>query len=782
MRIAKILVNLGILVLMLSSSAMSAIIYVDASRPNDLGDGLSWDYAKKTIQAGITAAMPSGTVRVKQGNYTGKVTMAAGINVEGAYTGEKDANNNDIRDLNNWNTTITNSGDCVVMYPLSTTGNLDHFAITGGIGYSSNGNRYGGGIYCLSSPTISNCRIYNNSARFGGGIYAAVGTHPTISNCTIENNNGDPGTGVASYGIGIYFYGGTLTNNTIQNNAFRSSGTGSSGGGIYFASYYSGGNGYTNNHISGNGANNVASSSGGGIYMSNGSPGPTITTTDSQRQITGNKAYYGAGIYSISPGTISGYTISNNTASSSSGYGGGIYVSSHTASLNIQDDTISGNSAYNGGGIYYSGSGNITHNTISGNSATNGGGIFYDGTGPISRNTITSNSGSNGAAVYWNASSTYPGTIYSNIISNHSANPSSSGSVHVSALQAQSKFVNNTVVNNNSSAGVYLSNPASSSTLSNNIITSGSIGIKNTGSNTCTSNHNWFYNNTTNYSTYVSDSGSGVVDPLLDSNNHLTTDSPCIDAGDDNVVGTGWLDIDGQNRKFDYPFVDTSRTVDIGADERYPDFATEPVLDRGLPSANVNNDVGANRTNYRWADTVFNIGYGDSFVFPQNTMWVITKVVAWTVPDVPVDPVYFLGDYYSGITLYLGSGSLSAVATGALSTGSYETSNGNIIISRDHYGTNTNYQAADGTDKQIWKIEFNNLNTTISANTTAYLGVMGTPRFDRLWFNHASTNLRGGGSLCKFDTNALGTFESVSGSGWIGKETKINIQVYAHPQ
>ncbi len=49
----------------------------------------------------------------------------------------------------------------------------------------------GGGIYCGGSPIITNCTVAGNSAKYGGGgIYCGWDSSPTITNCIIWNNAG----------------------------------------------------------------------------------------------------------------------------------------------------------------------------------------------------------------------------------------------------------------------------------------------------------------------------------------------------------------------------------------------------------------------------------------------------------------------------------------------------------------------------------------------------------------------------------------------------------------
>ena len=82
---------------------------------------------------------------------------------------------------------------------------LDGITIINGFGppiqVEGNWLSVGGAILCLdSSPTISRCRLENNSAHAGGGIACGFGGSPTISLCTIKNNtaHGNGGGGVIS--------------------------------------------------------------------------------------------------------------------------------------------------------------------------------------------------------------------------------------------------------------------------------------------------------------------------------------------------------------------------------------------------------------------------------------------------------------------------------------------------------------------------------------------------------------------------------------------------------
>ena len=149
---------------------------------------------------------------------------------------------------------------------------------------------------------------------------------------------------------------------------------------------------------------------GGGIDC-NGS-NPTITgCTISGNTASGSGDYSwlisgGGGIYcGYSSPTISNCTISGNTASGSDAkpwqnVGGGIYCEhSNTTIINC---TISGNTATLGGGIYCNdgSSPTISGCTISGNTAVSGGGIYcYDSDGTIIDCTISDNTAYHGGGI-----------------------------------------------------------------------------------------------------------------------------------------------------------------------------------------------------------------------------------------------------------------------------------------------------------------------------------------------------------------------------------------------
>ncbi|MCH2137270.1 MAG: right-handed parallel beta-helix repeat-containing protein [Phycisphaerales bacterium] len=350
-RIAAVVAGLS-LAFVGTSTTFAATINVPADQP--------------TIAAAISASVNGDVIAIAAGTYYEHSLNPGGkaITIQGTLNGD-----------GSLATTIYAQQAGSVFNINSGEGNetvIKNLMITGGSNY------FGGGIYCQqSSPTISGCAISGNTSDYGaGGIMCASGSNPIIDGCLISGNT------CGSTGGGIYCDGGfgvesnpTITNCTISDN------TSVQASGIYCAGSSPT---ITNCTISGNTA-----SDGGGIVCYESS-NPTI----SDCTITGNTAsqFSGGGIHCTweSNPTISGCLISDNTALLD---GGGIYCR-YESNPTIDGCTITGNTTNDeGGGIYcYGGVLTITGSTITGNTAAttlgNGGGIFQGPGAAALSNTI----------------------------------------------------------------------------------------------------------------------------------------------------------------------------------------------------------------------------------------------------------------------------------------------------------------------------------------------------------------------------------------------------------
>ncbi len=203
----------------------------------------------------------------------------------------------------------------------------------------------------------------------------------------------------------------------------------------------------------------------------------TLTVTNST--ISGNSAFVGGGIYSEHNGTL---TVINSTISGNSATydGGGIY-SGPNGTLTVINSTISGNSATHGGGICSVGL-TVTNSTLAGNSADKGGGIYnLERDLIVTNSTISDNSANHsGGGIYNNS---YMLTITNSTASDNSTEGDGGG---IYSEYNGTLTVTNSTASGNSAegdgGGIYSLCPltVTNSTISDNSANSGG-GIYNNG-------------------------------------------------------------------------------------------------------------------------------------------------------------------------------------------------------------------------------------------------------------------------------------------------------------
>ena len=185
-----------------ASPAQALIHYVDSSRPNDSGDGLSWATAKKTIQGAINATTAAHQVWVKKGTYAEALTFSSGAAVYGGFAGNETQLS---QRAGKPQETILDgrpvSAKHVVSLRFVTSAVLDGFTITGG---DDSGSDYylvangGGGLLIVNSDAtilIENCVIHDNTGSCGGGV-SIYDASPVFRRCLIYGNRAGGGGGV----------------------------------------------------------------------------------------------------------------------------------------------------------------------------------------------------------------------------------------------------------------------------------------------------------------------------------------------------------------------------------------------------------------------------------------------------------------------------------------------------------------------------------------------------------------------------------------------------------
>ncbi len=281
------------------------------------------------------------------------------------------------------------------------------------IQHGVNSDAHGAGIESVGNLTVNDTVITGCTSQgyttptglgaggAGGGIWA--GGTLVVTNCTFSNDQADDAAAGIAAGEGGGIYIVPTGNVSITNSTFESD-QASLGGGIFNYAEYNYGTyvigtlnltGGTIHNCTGGGIDNSGTATISGCTLSyntaastgfEGTPYDGGISNDGTATLNGdtivyNSAEYGSGVSNQGTMTINGTTISNNSFTGA-GFGGGIY-NSDSGSLTVTASTIAGNTiagAGFGGGIYNTGSLMVTASTIASNTIFHGkgGGIYND--------------------------------------------------------------------------------------------------------------------------------------------------------------------------------------------------------------------------------------------------------------------------------------------------------------------------------------------------------------------------------------------------------------------
>lgn len=214
----------------------------------------------------------------------------------------------------------------------------------------------GGSLYLEDGSHIQN----NHSYQEGGGIYLKSDTDSAVS-LVVSGNVSITGCSSRTSGGGIMLaVNNALDSFILGGQLLVESNIAANGGGIYYRTYTQGIGGslaVTDNALI---TNNSADAAGGGInfsgYRNGNSPYASLILSGSA-VISGNTAGNGGGIYYYAANAgdqlrlLANASVVNNTAAQS---GGGIFITSPTGSIDasLTDVRLSENTAGTGGGIY----------------------------------------------------------------------------------------------------------------------------------------------------------------------------------------------------------------------------------------------------------------------------------------------------------------------------------------------------------------------------------------------------------------------------------------------
>lgn len=309
----------------------------------------------------------------------------------------------------------------------------------------------GGVILNTGALTLDSVSVTGGKANIGGGIYNAAGATLNLTGTTKVTGNdapklvGAPSTVDHGIGGGIFNKGTlTISGGHVDGNTAQYAGAGVYNGiGSTLA--------MSSGSVDGNIAAEPVTTTNG---VTGGSAGAGIYTngdlTISGGSVSGNTAsYFGAGVTSqqvkdasgaliVPKLTITGGTVANNKLTDATrGGGGGIW---ENGSLNMSGGTVSGNTGVYGGGLGLQGDATITGGSIEGNTSLAGGGAFvfkpgsaavtltFGGNAVVKNNTATDSGG--GLAMQIASLKMTGGTVQDNTAKNNGGGISfSSGAV-----------------------------------------------------------------------------------------------------------------------------------------------------------------------------------------------------------------------------------------------------------------------------------------------------------------------------------------------------------------
>lgn len=208
-------------------------------------------------------------------------------------------------------------------------------------------------------------------------------------------------------------------------------------------------------------------------------------------------------------------------------------------------------------------------------------------------------------------------------------------------------------------------------------------------------------------------------------------------------------------------------------------FASALLFDRGLPTANLNDSAGDNRSNVAWAHEDPSWAFGDDFSINGIGPYRVDTLRAWIVGEAVGEPSAYADTKF---TLWGGASDL----TTSLSTSG--------VLQQVTYADGSNYQYG-GYDFNIYKLEFTGLNWLVDGGNYYNFGVSGKDSADAFQqvFMHSSNAALGGsradgadGLLLSY--SADGTYGGYPDpyyvwneydTGW--KPSDVNVQIEGAP-
>lgn len=233
--------------------------------------------------------------------------------------------------------------------------------------------------------------------------------------------------------------------------------------------------------------------------------------------------------------------------------------------------------------------------------------------------------------------------------------------------------------------------------------------------------------------------------------------------------------------------------------------ASVMIVDRGLPTANLNNAAGADRSNVSWGEEDLQYFDGDDFTVPSGS-WRIDTIRMWFCGygannnTILTDDTFLGNQSFGNLSLYVGAvgGPLNRVSQASFATpGSDATSNPNVVATRVQYNGGVGSEleldygnaGPAGSHLTIVQLEFKNLNLYFAGGSQVQFGMQTDNDYT---LSHASNADLSGSPQDQADdlyrqfqvgiNPATATFDMTVDSNQPGiwdKSSDINVQVFA---
>lgn len=221
-----------------------------------------------------------------------------------------------------------------------------------------------------------------------------------------------------------------------------------------------------------------------------------------------------------------------------------------------------------------------------------------------------------------------------------------------------------------------------------------------------------------------------------------------------------------------------------------------------MPTDNLNNAAGPDRSNVSWAQVDDDgapgkILTGDDFTLGSSSQFYrVNHIRTWAVEGKTTTDPFWLGNVFTSVSLYGAPAgqALKVIAKGNLTSNSNTTDNPDISITEVRYTDGSQYEGSDGTYR-IYQLDFENLNWLVPGGTKIYFAPDGVGVEPTSWYNHASNKDMSGNAQAGADDLYLSwlrsdladvhecdssdpTHDPFCSGGW-DKSSDINVQVWA---